>query len=198
MTESRQPQIGSEYRGGRHGTAWKMGGLWLLSFLTLLGACWLPIHTRYRHQMEAIAVVERLGGSVNYHYAAPDWLQRLQPGVRFGIEPLGPDWIREMLPAERIVDYTLVVDEVSLDNGPGMTIRSNLSGEMQEVELEDPTDEDLLYVARFTGLERLYLRRTRISDAGLRHLRNLRQLRDLYLSCTQITDESADIIASRS
>jgi hypothetical protein len=187
--------MGSGYRAGRDGTAWKMAGVWLLSFLTLLGACWLPIHIRYRHQMEAVAVVERLGGSVNYHYAARKWLQRLQPRVRFGIEPLDADWIREMLPAGPIVDYTLVVDYVSLDNGPGATILSNLSGEMQEMELVNPTDEDLLYVARFTGLERLYLRQTRISDAGLRHLRNLRQLRALYLSYTQITDQSADIIA---
>jgi hypothetical protein len=168
-----------------------------VSAVAVLFGIWAGLtHFQYRRQMAAIAVVERLGGSVDYHYEAPEWLLRLRPGVAFfGAEPIGPDALRRWLPAETILDYTVVINGVSLDNGPGMTFRSNLSGEWRDVEVEDPTDADLIYVAQFDKLERLYLRETRIGDAGLAKLRGLRHIKTLYLSFTQITDASMDLVA---
>jgi len=170
------------------------------SMLAVAGAAatiWLvSLQLHYRWQMEAITVVERLGGTVRCRRHAPDWLVQLLPdGSPPSTRGLGPNWIRQCLPAQRLIDYTLVVEEVWLDNGPGMRVNSNLSGERNDVGTEDPTDEDLRFVARFVNLKRLYLRDTRISDAGLKNLRPLQNLEVLLLSRTQITDESMEVVA---
>jgi len=43
-----------------------------------------------------------------------------------------------------------------------------------------------------TGLQRLYLIKTRVTDAGLEHLKELTGLRRLDLRFTQVTDVGAD------
>jgi hypothetical protein len=170
----------------------------ILAAVGVVSGIWLvSLHIHYRRQMEAVAVIERIGGSVDYRYDAPQWLNRLlpdDPPWRMG--GLGPNWIREWLPVNRLIDYSLVVEGVSMDNGPGMTVVSDLSGErVDDAGEANPTDQDLIWIARFPKLKRLYLRDTRIGDAGLRHLQSLQEIEALYLSRTQITDESMEVVA---
>lgn len=174
---------------------WKMSLLALLSTLSLPVAWHLQIHNRYREQLEAIAVVERLGGSVSVYCDAPEWLQRLQPDRPFRLDGIGPRWLREYLPFETVVKHFLVVEAVYADEGPGSRPVTNLSGQRRDVDSIRVTDDDLEHIGKFTHLERLYLRHMPVTDAGMEHLRNLRHLRHLYLSYTQITDQSAEILA---
>lgn len=184
-----------ETTGTRPKSTAKLVLLALLAIGAVLGSWVLSIHIRYRQQMGAIAAVERLGGSVGYRSDAPEWVQRLQPGTRFGLEPIGPEWLRNLLPAETIVNHLIVVDEVYLDNGPGMHVVSNLSGERQDARSPDPTDADLAQLAVFTQLEKLDLRNTKVGDAGLKHFRNLHGIKALNVGLTQVTDESMPVIA---
>jgi hypothetical protein len=41
-------------------------------------------------------------------------------------------------------------------------------------------------------MESLDLRKTSVSDAGLRHLHELKRLREIYLDRTEISDRGAD------
>lgn len=158
------------------------------------------VHHQYRQQMEAIEVVERLGGAVICRHDAPMWVQSLQPDdVRpWVIEGWGPVWLRECLPAKTVVDHFDVVEEVHLDNGPGIKLASNLSGRAKSREYPGrvaPTDADLVQVAKFVHLKDLYLRNTQIGDAGINSIRGLRELKLLAVSHTRITDKSMDIVA---
>jgi len=53
----------------------------------------------------------------------------------------------------------------------------------------DAGDEDLLHVGKLSHLEMLDLRDTRITDAGLQHLRGLNRLKVLILTGTAVTDQ---------
>lgn len=180
---------------------WRLVAL-LFAGLAAIVCAWLTsIHLSYRRQMEAVAMIERLGGSIRYDTDAPEWLQRLQPDEAleglFGpqLVGLGPNWLRARLPVQTVVDELLRIDAVYLDNGPGMKSESNLSGEHRDVAEVDPTDDDLALIARLPHIQNLYLRDTRIGDEGVRHLRTLGGLTDLFLSFTQITDESLEVVA---
>ena len=166
----------------------------------ILGTLAWIAHYHYQQQMVGIEVVERLGGGVICRHDAPMWVQRLQPDdVRpYGIEALGPNWLREWLPAKTIVDHFDVVEAVHLDNGAGIKFASNLSGRAKSGEYPghvEPADADLVWVAKFVHLKDLYLRNTRIGDAGINHIRGLRELKLLAVSHTRITDKSMDVIA---
>jgi hypothetical protein len=167
----------------------------LLSVAALLALWCIPFHLRYREQMEAIAAVERLGGSVGARCDAPMWLQRLQPEYGWGPAPLGPAWLRQALSAKFLSDHFLVVEDVSLDNGRGLHLGSDYSGQRRDIHPVPTTDDDLAWVAKFSELQGLDLRNTAIGDAGIRRLRNLKNVKSLRLDETQITDDSLDIIA---
>jgi hypothetical protein len=120
----------------------------------------------------------------------------LQPDdVVWGSTGLGPNWLRERLPAKALVNHFLVVESVYADTGPGMRPVSNISGEYRDLHPIVVTDTDLSQIARFARLHYLYLREMPITDAGIWHLRNLRHVKHLYLSFTRITDESMDVLA---
>src|SRR5690349_8830850 len=71
-------------------------------------AWFLPVHFEHCRQWDAIAAIERLGGDVMTRSTAPLWLQHLQTDKQLGWradEGIGPNWVREWLPAERILVY---------------------------------------------------------------------------------------------
>lgn len=161
----------------------------------------IQIYARHCRQMRAISAIERLGGSVSYHSDVPNWLQRLQPDdALWEMNGLGPNWLRAWLPAKMIVDHVWVVDTVWLDNGPGSRPLTNISGQSRNEDLWgepiDPDDDDLAVLAGLPGLESVYLRNTRITDAGLRHLQNLRNITHISLGKTRITDKGLEIVAT--
>ena len=51
------------------------------------------------------------------------------------------------------------------------------------------TDAGLEHLKGLTSLQRLYLDRTNVTDAGLEHLKGLTSLQMLYLSGSHVTDE---------
>jgi hypothetical protein len=142
-------------------------------------------------------VIERLGGGVEGHWNGPKWLCRLLPDDDWAVDadPLGPNWMRSMLPGRFVLDYFLIVDRVSVDNGLGLHSATNLSGQSRNIYPVQMTDAELAYVARFPQLQHLYLRRTQVGDAGIKHLHKLRHLKQLFLSFTLITDESTETLA---
>lgn len=160
------------------------------------------MHWRWRQVMLHVAAVERLGGSVEIEPAAPGWLYRFLPDNAVFPPPsnqFGPDWLRQWLPAGfllKLVENAGTVRGVSLDEGPGQTLLSDYSGERRDVDHIEITDDDLLHVAAFPGLQTLKLRNMNVSDAGLLHLRNLRQLRNLNLAFTKISDNGLKIVGS--
>lgn len=196
----------------RRKSSWKIVLLGVTSVVLLCGAYVLHLHVRYREQMKHIAAIERLGGSVNMTSTAPEWLHRLKPDalVMFGPPsptPIGPNWLREHLPVQLILAYFDVVDDVELDQGPGLHMLSNYSGEGREVQpfwscMDDDqatchvTADDLLHIASFPNLKTLRLRHMPLTDEVFDQFRNLQHVEHMALSFTKVTDRSLSRIAA--
>ena len=176
---------------------WKLALLAGTALAVTFLAWFVPMHIRHRQQWEAIALIERRGGSVATHLLAPEWLARLQPddSLGWGIQGIGPNWVRRFLPTRYILEHFVVVDAAWADNGPGPRIHINISGAFQKLDPITFTDDDLVVVTRLPHVERLYLRGTQVTDQGVKRLCKLHRLRDLYLSSTRISDESAETLS---
>lgn len=165
----------------------------------LLGG-WLGIaEYRYRRQMRVIGMVERLGGSVVVTSDAPLWILRMRPDDQLGFSRgIGPNWLRKLLPFNRLVGYSMVVTQVWLDNANGFHPYSDLSGERpnggdwNEIK---PTAEELLQLTKFGQLRVLNLSETEIGDTEIAAIRDCRRLKELWLNDAEITDASMDIVA---
>ena len=112
-----------------------------------------------RIQREAVAAIERAGGSVEY-----DWRWK-KSRTSWDGEPLEPIWLVKTMG----VDYFAHASRAILEaNG---------------------TDQDLAQVGRLPSLAAVALVESKVTDAGLRHMRGLTNLSDLQLFFTnQITD----------
>jgi len=125
---------------------------------------------RAEKQQAAIAVIERLGGTVEF-------------------EPGGPDWLRRWVGDERMKGFDRV----------GVVFRSEVSdrdlkplsdiSKLKALKFWQITDKGLRHLRGLTDLESLALNNTQITDKGLRHLRGLTNLEKLGLINTQITDK---------
>ena len=111
-----------------------------------------------RIQHEAVEAIRRGGGWCLY-----DWQWRGHHGEYFG-EPWAPRWLTTLIG----VDYFGHITEVNL--------------------YEVGTDAKVAAVARLEHVERLFLFRTTVSDAGLVHLKGLSRLSFLHLANTHVTD----------
>ena len=130
---------------------------------------WLPWH----RQVQAIAEIERLGGSVVIH-------------------PAGPDWLRSIVGDEVMTGYDHVVyvdlfDTQVADAGL-VHLRRLKRFEMLDLSMTQVTDAGLVHLKRLTKLETLNLTATLVTDAGLVHLKGLKKLQNLELWSTQVTD----------
>jgi hypothetical protein len=166
-----------------------------LIIVLALGA-WLGWFVRTaRIQREAVAAIERAGGSVTYDI---DWrnegfnpyAKRLIDGKLWGtkwlIDHLGIDYFGSVVTADLIP---------SRPNNPMRADDATLAlvgqlGGLDSLRLTGTavSDAGLAHLARLTGLRDLQLGNTQITDAGLLHLEGLRELRSLYLFKTRITD----------
>ncbi len=134
----------------------------LLTAICLLLGTWVQ---RSLKQQKAVDAIYAIGGSVRYKqmFSAKtfDDGERFEPLTITGPSPppnhRGLNLMEELFP-----DYFCRVQEVTLRRGT--------------------TDDDLRHLAALPGLRSLLLHRTDITDAGLAHLRPLKQLEQLTLA----------------
>jgi Leucine Rich repeat len=149
--------------------------------LVLVLGGWLGwIVHRARVQREVVAAVEREGGQVGYE---SDGDVYFLPKRRIW----APRWLVDSLG----IDYFSSVDHVGFDK-PGADEIAGLLARLPRLDGADFDDSDLSDsgLARLQGLDLHYLclLQTKVTDAGVRHIRSLTNLEDLYLSHTSVGD----------
>ena len=102
-----------------------------------------------------------------------DW-PRFAWGVLFLIGGLGCE-------QKATLEIRRLGGDVKVDARSNQVVSVNLNG-------TGTTDSDLLYVQEFQKLEWLILFDTRITDAGMQHLKGLTRLRFLKIDFTGVTD----------
>lgn len=131
-------------------------------------------------QRAAVAAIRRLGGRVLYE---DQFDATAKPASRWLHRWLGDDGVRE-------------VASVSLRGAwlPGPLALEDADGSPRPAFVA-ASDDDLICLHALHNLKHLDLRRTRITDAGLRHLVGLSELEELRLSNTAITDRGLAYLA---
>ena len=165
-----------------------IGGLLLVFVAGLLA--WWPWH----RQMQFLAKVDRLGGSVRTKPVGPEWLRSIVgKEVMAGFD----DVERLNLFATQITDAELAILK-RLTKLKDLTLSSNVTDDVL-VNLEGLTNLEslmlsgqvtgagLVHLKRLTNLEVLWLHCTEVTDDGLEHLRGLTRLRLLSLSEREVT-----------
>jgi len=180
----------------------------LLIMVLVLGG-WLGWFVRNaRIQHDAVAAVQRAGGSVAYDidwrnegfnpYARPWTPMRLLDGKLWGtqwlIDHLGIDYFGSVVTVDLIPRRA---------NDPARADDATLAlvgqlGRLDGLRLTGTavTDAGLVYLTGLIGLRDLQLGNTQITDAGLAHLKGLKELRGLLLFNTPITDAGLDHLKS--
>lgn len=153
-------------------------GLMVLVLLVGGGVGWVAHHAHA--QRDAVAAIQRAGGSVLYD---------LEPNPYTQAKPWAPKW---------------VIERIGVDHF-GRVIQANLTGSSMTdaglSRLEGLTDLQLLCLpdtqvgnnglAHLKGMGQLWmliLWKTKVGDSGLSHLKGLTRLRTLDLSDTEVTD----------
>jgi hypothetical protein len=146
----------------------------LLAIVSLWAvACsWIAVQRRQaRIERQAALEIEQLGGEVFWRRAAP-WLQQSIPGVSM---------------FERVVEVDMrrvQATDAALEHVKALSALDSLSFDGSGV-----ADNDLRKLSELTSFRgHLSLIDTKLTDAGLKHLRELTRLYALYLSGTQVTD----------
>jgi hypothetical protein len=128
--------------------------------VVVCGVGWLGSRVQKgRQQQTAVAVVEKLGGNVQFDYEFNS-----QGWEAHAISP-GPAWLRALLGDHFFGNVKIV----------------NLSDTRV-------TDDDLTQLKGLAKLEFLVLNRTQVTDAGMKNLIGLSRLKRLDLHDTQVTD----------
>ena len=109
-------------------------------------------------------------------------------------EPSEPQWLRDWLGEDFF--RSLLAIEVQGDQAKTITVNDLRCvvalPSLKRLGLDDAeelSDGDFAFLSRNRNLERLFLRRTQVTDQGLRELSSLTNLRYLSLAKTKITDE---------
>ena len=162
----------------------------VMTLFTVIVACirWYDsrtIHARENRARaaevtEAVAAIEKLGGTVTSEYKElrpQTWLEKQFDDPGSGEDPVG----------------VVKVTSVSLADSEGLEHLRFLTG-LQSLNLgfTDVTDFDLAQLTQMTTLVQLNVRYTQIADGGLGHLKELKRLESLNLNGTEISDEGLD------
>ena len=157
-----------------------------------------------RQQARAVAAVQKNGGWVHYDY------EFVGGKLTKGAEPWAPRLLRTILGDEffqEIEHVSLVYDDSTgtrYDN-KDLTTRDDLFAQIASqpgiktllLHGTQATDEGLKYVGKMTSLESLYFwDATSITDAGVAHLAGLKNLKNVHISWSKITDESLVLLSS--
>ena len=152
-----------------------------LLLLVLLIGCWLGWMVRAaRIQREAVATIQRAGGSVLY-----DW--EWENGYPKNDGPWAPNWLVDRLG----IDYfgSVVHVEFNVFGTYGMTTSENAGFDATRLRsYRQRFDAALAHVGRLRRLQELELSTSEVTDAGLKHLMGLTSLKKLDLENTNVTD----------
>ena len=148
--------------------------------LACVAAGWLAYErNEVRKRATIIAVIEKLGGTVDYDES----------------QPFRPRWLRPLLgdksPGE--VAQVFLVGEVTdaeLIQVAGLTELKRLCVTSDKI-----TDSGLSHLAGLGKLQKLSLDKAKVTDSGLEHLMGLQKLEDLSLNNTQVSDAGLARIA---
>jgi hypothetical protein len=167
------------------------------------GLGWLARGARI--QRDAVAAIEKAGGSVTYSWQWRDG--KTIPGA----EPWAPRWLVDLVGVDYFGHVILVTIHGQTD--AGMQVIATLPEleflDVSESALSDAglvhlkglsrlrtllldqtaiTDNGLVHLEELTNLSGLSLYNTRVTDNGLVHLRPLTKIATLNLIATQVTD----------
>ena len=137
-----------------------------------------------RIQREAVAVIEKAGGTVSY-----DWEWNKGNEITGG-KPWAPRWLVDLVG----VHYFGHVTAVRLDHHGGVPDAAIVNAvrltRVQTLSIYSSTlsDAGLAHLGGLTNLSELYLFDAQVTDAGLIHLRGLTNLSALYLGGIKVTD----------
>lgn len=141
---------------------------------------WVLVGARIQHN--AVAAIEKAGGSVVY-----DWELRDTPLVATP-KPPWLEWLVDHLGVDCFGNVTRV-DLGRKGGDPELAQVANLTRiDYLNARGSAITDSGLVHLRRLTRLRELRLDGTAVTDAGLAHLRGLTALRVLDLSSTRVTD----------
>jgi hypothetical protein len=164
----------------------------LLVFVLLvsIGMSWLGVKLdRARRQREAVIAVGRWGGSVAYSDGGGFYTDARfdAPGWRWST----PMWMRDLLGHDAF-RYVISV-RLNWNCESALPLLESFP-RMQLLDLTDTdvTDADLRYVRDLTELRTLYLHGTKVGDDGVVHLRSLEKLRIVSLNGTEVTDAAIE------
>ncbi len=151
----------SQRASSRFPWQWLRGSVRSLMLLVLMLAIWLAWITHCaRVQHDAVAAIIKSGGQVVY-----DGNWDTGGGESDGF--LRPKWLVDLIG----IDYLSNVTEVSLNGGAY------------------DADPEMIHIGRLTRINKLIIRYSSITDAGLRPLRSLKNLKQVFLRCAPICDE---------
>jgi hypothetical protein len=151
-----------------------------------IGMSWFAVRLRYaENQRQAIAMIQRLGGSVYYDHTVDDVGNFLPFAPSRGPRPttlrrlLGNDFF------DRAVCFysRSKMNDVALEWCRNLPYLRRVNVDFSEV-----TDAGLKHLAGNIRLASLEVAGTRVGDGGLEHLTHLRNLRRLDLSATKVSD----------
>jgi len=144
-----------------------------------------------RKQRAAVDAIRRMGGVVYYDYQV--YFDKSQ-----NAPPPGPAWLRELFGVD------MVASVVNVELGPQKPVDAGFDDAGLQ-QLEEPlkalprlewlgvdgakvTDAGLKHLAGLSQVKRLYIWGTSITDSGLEHIQGLTQLESLVIRETGITD----------
>lgn len=156
----------------------------LLALVLVIGG-WLGwVVQRARLQRGAVVAIERAGGHVQY-----DW--QWNDGVTLNGKPWGWSWLVDSVG----VDYFGHVTGVSFPPQCGPKAETALSfvrrlDRVQGISIASSsvTDAGLAHIKGLKDLRELYLFNARVTDAGLADLKGLKNLNRLHLNRTAVTE----------
>jgi len=181
----------------------------LLLFTAVAIACgWMARETyKARRQRELVANAQKINCSVVYDYnvSGSGGLQMftgMRPGTTWLHRWLGDDFFHEIVGAQLRSDDALELlrdqksirmlyahDSMVSDKGLQVIGRFH---QLQWLDLRDApqvTDAGLKHLTGLVELKQLWLRRTAVGDQGMIYLRDMTQLEELDLGMTQVTNE---------
>ena len=156
----------------------------LIVVVLLIGG-WLGWIVRSaRIQREAVAAIEKAGGSVTYNWQWTDG--KLVPGAR----RRKPSWLADFIGVDYVYHVTRVIFSSPPPTSAGAISQIGRLTGLEFLVLHDSilSDADLAHLGWLTRLTDLDLTNDRIPDAGLARLKGLRRLRTLVLHGTYIND----------